>query len=241
MSNVVLLDNVEHHDLKIRAERGEAFGDHINQVLVFPNEFRELQRDYPIFFRQDAEGAYQAVALLGLDRDENLFLKGTEWDARYIPAVQARGPFSIGLRKPAPGQPDGGEPMIRIDLDSSAISKGAGHALFLPQGGFSPYLEHMLGVLRILHTGVAFAGEFFAALQALNLIEPVSLEIKLDDTKQYSVPGVSSINEERFRNLPAADLEKLHRADFLAPCFWVLSSLENVSVLVERKSRVGGL
>jgi hypothetical protein len=45
-------------------------------VLVFPTEFEALQREYPILFRRGRQRRLQAVALLGLDRDENLFLDG---------------------------------------------------------------------------------------------------------------------------------------------------------------------
>jgi hypothetical protein len=58
---------------------------------VLPTEFEEVQREYPILIRKDPSGDYQAVALLGLDRDENLFLDETGWNARYVPAVQQRG------------------------------------------------------------------------------------------------------------------------------------------------------
>ena len=97
MTNRVLLNNVEHRDLRVVTRHSVDFGDAINQVLVFPTEFEDLQREYPILFRRDAEGNIQAVALLGLDRDENLFLDGEGWHARYVPAVQRCGPFSIGL------------------------------------------------------------------------------------------------------------------------------------------------
>lgn len=240
MSNLVILDNVEHHDLKVSCERGEAFGDHTNQVLVFPNEFRELQREYPIFFRKDEQGEYQSVALLGLDRDENLFLNGNEWNARYIPAVQARGPFSIGLRQGASGD-EHAEPMIRIDLDCAAVSKTEGVPLFLPQGGYSPYLDNVLKVLRTLYAGVEDSKAFFTILQDMELIEPVTVEIKLSETQQYTVPDVFSISEERFNKLATEQIEKLHQTGFLASCYWALSSLDNVNLLVELKTmKVGG-
>ncbi len=235
MTNVVLLDNIEHGNLKVGGERGEAFDDHVNQVLVFPNEFRALQREYPIVFRRDASGDFQSVALLGLERDENLFLSNGVWHAGYMPAVQARGPFSIGLKKPVAGAQEEASPVIRIDLDNPAVGTEEGHPLFLPQGGYSPYLEGIMEVLKTLHTGVAFSKAFFIALEELDLIEPATLEIKISDSQQYSVPDVFSINEQRFQNLHGNDLEKLHLAGLLAPCVWVMSSLDNIRSLVERK------
>src|SRR5688572_1104324 len=113
MTNKVLLNNVDHADLRVISRPGPEFGDSVNQVLVFPTEFEDLQREYPIFFRKDANDHYQAVALLGLDRDENLFLGAEGWNARYVPAALQRGPFSIVLQAAQAGT----APMIHIDLD----------------------------------------------------------------------------------------------------------------------------
>jgi hypothetical protein len=235
MSNTVILDNVEHHDLKVNLARGDAFGDNVNQALVFPNEFRELQREYPIFFRKDAEGAFQAVAILGLDKDENLYLNGTDWNARYIPAVLARGPFSMVVASDESGQPT--DPKIQIDLNNPSVGKDDGVPIFLPHGGHSKYLDHILGVMRTLHEGLAYSKAFFAALQEQDLIEEVTVEIKVNDGLQYSVPAVYSISQEKFQNLSAEVLRKFHQSGFLAPCYWVLSSLDNINLLVDTKTR----
>src|SRR5262245_31107251 len=99
MTNHVLLNNVDHHDLRVIVRHGPEFGDSVNQLLVFPTEFESLQREYPIFFRRDQDGSYQPVVLLGLDREENLFLDAGEWRASYVPALAQRGPFSIALQE----------------------------------------------------------------------------------------------------------------------------------------------
>ncbi len=122
MSNRVLLDNVTHKDLRVRTGFSAEFGDNVNQVLVFPTEFVFIQREYPIFFRRDEKGAFQAVALLGLDKGENLFLADPRWNARYVPAAQQRGPFLIGLHRGEDNDEQNREPMIHVDLDNPRIS-----------------------------------------------------------------------------------------------------------------------
>jgi hypothetical protein len=89
MTNRVLLNNIDHGTLRVITRRSAEFGDNINQALVFPTEFEELQREYPIFFRKDPNGDYQSVVLLGLDRDENLFLDETGWPATSPPCRSA--------------------------------------------------------------------------------------------------------------------------------------------------------
>jgi hypothetical protein len=235
MTNRVLLNNVDHGDLRVVAGHGPAFGDAINQVLIFPTEFEAVQREYPIFFRKDADGAFQSVALLGLDRDENLFLEEGGWNARYVPAIQQRGPFSIALRE------GGGEPMIHVDLDhprvQAAKTESGGEPLFLPAGGNAPYLQHVARLLGVIYDGLEIGKAMFAAFEAAGLLEPVDVEIKLDDHAQYDLPGLFTISQERFAGLDGAALEALHRAGFLAAAQWVLSSLGNVGSLVELKNR----
>jgi len=231
MTNRVLLNNIDHGDLRVATGHGPAFGDGINQVLIFPTEFEEVQREYPIFFRKDADGAYQSVALLGLDRDENLFLDDNGWNARYVPAIQQRGPFSIAVRDL------GAEPMIHVDLDDPRILAAKGEPVFLPAGGNSPYLQHVARLLGVIYDGLEISKAMFAAFEAANLIKPVDVEIKLDEHTQYDLPDLYTISRERFAGLDGAALEGLHRSGHLAAAQWVQSSLGNVGWLVELKNR----
>ena len=236
MTNRVLLNNVEHRDLRVDTRHSEEFGDSVNQVLVFPTEFEDLQREYPILFRRDADGNYQAVALLGLDRDENLFLDGGGWQARYVPAVQRCGPFSIGLHK---AQDDGvSEPKIQLDLDHPRIAMDEGERLFLPHGGNSPYLEAVSGVLRRIYGGLDMVGPMFAAFDRASLLRPVTLNIALNDAESYSLADFHAIDETRLAGLDGPELEQLNKTGgFLRLAFMASASLANVGRLIDLKNR----
>ncbi|ESQ89332.1 SapC family protein [Asticcacaulis benevestitus] len=234
MTQTVLLDNVEHHDLRLISGHSAALGDKVNMALVFPTEFAEVQREYPILFRRSDNGTFQAFALLGLDRDENLYLDDKGWQARYIPAIQARGPFRIGLREQESGVT---EPMIMVDLDHPRISRSEGAPLFQPHGGHSPALERVVQTLRTLHVGAEASHAMFTAFETAGLIAPVEINIRLDETTQYSLPGFFSISSDGLSQLEGATLEKLNTAGFLALAFCVLTSMGNMSRLIEMKNR----
>ena len=237
MTNRVLLNNVDHGDLRVLTGYGPRFGDDINQALVLPTEFEAVQREYPIFFRKDANDAYQAVALLGLDRDENLFLDDGGWRARYVPAVQQRGPFSIALqgdRSPDAAQP---ELMIHVDLDHPRVSRTEGEPVFLSAGGNAPYLQHIVRLLGAVYDGLQMSAPIFAAFEELALIEPVAVEIKLDDDRSYDLPGLYTISQERLASLEAAELLRLHRSGLLSAAQWVISSMANLQALIDLKTR----
>jgi len=234
----VLLNNVDHADIRILTGHGAMFGDAINQVTVFPTEYEAVQREYPILLRSDVEGGgYRSVALLGLDRDENLFLNERGWHGRYVPALLQRGPFSIGLPSRAPDGTPQGEPMIHIDLDHPRISRGQeGQPIFLPHGGNSPYLQHVVGVLRAIYVGNEVSAALFAALAELDLIQPIDIEIQLDSGRKYNIPDCHTISQERLMQLDGSALEKLHQNDFLRPAIWIASSLQNVGRLTDIKN-----
>ena len=236
MTDRVLLNNVEHADLRVVTRHGPEFGDSVNQVLVFPTEFDDIQRDYPIFFRRDPNGALQSIALLGLDRDENLFLGEQGWQGRYVPAVLQRGPFLIGLQERAADGEARREPMVHIDLDHPRVSRSEGLPLFLPHGGNAPYLNHIAGVLRTIYAGIEATAPMFAAFEEAGLIEPLSLEIEIDEARKYVLPDLFTIGRKALAALDGARLEQLNRAGFLGVAFLVASSMSNVSRLIELKN-----
>lgn len=234
MTNV-LLNNVDHHDLRVIARYCAEFGDDINQVMVFPTEFESLQREYPIVFRRDAEGVLRPVALLGLGRAENLFLDGEGgWRARAIPALQQRGPFSIAAPETAEG-----DPMIRIDPDHPRVSRSEGMALFLPHGGNTPYLQHVTGVLQIIYLGHHLMAPMFAAFEAAGLLRQVNLEARVGENEVYAISEVFTIDRERLAALGGEELAALHRGGFLQAAFHAASSLANIARLIELKQARG--
>jgi hypothetical protein len=236
MTKQVLLNNIDHQALKVAPRFGAAFGDSVNQLPVFPTEFEALQREYPIFFRRDEQGVLHAVVMLGLDRNENLFLAEQGWDAHYIPAIQRRGPFSIGIQERDEGGERRREPMIHVDLDDPRIGTQDGFPLFLPHGGNAPYLEHIADALKAIYDGMERAGPMYQLLDELGLVQPVAVEIEIDEGTRYAVPQYHSVSAERLAALDGAALERLHRAGYLADTIFALSSLANVQRLIERKN-----
>lgn len=237
MPTTVLLDNIAHKDLRVKTRHSAEFGDDANSVLVFPTEFVYVQREYPILFRKDSSGQLQAVALLGFDKNENLFLSEDGWKSRYIPAVRQRGPFLIGFQKTSVDGEAVREPVVHIDLDDPRVNRTEGEPIFLRHGGRSPYLDRVTRMLEIIYKGTATATPMFAALEEAGLIESMELDIQLNDRIQYKLPGFFTINTERLAQLDGTQLERLHKPGYLQWAMFVVSSLGNIAWLVELKNR----
>ncbi len=233
MPNPVPLNNVDHQDLTVAVAHGPAHGDAVNQVLLFPNEFEAAQRDYPILFRRDDRGGYYAVALLGLDRDDNLFLTAQgDWQASYVPAVRQRGPFGP--------TPDGNG--VQIDLaDPRVRPDGGGEPLYLRHGGTAPYLAHIESVLAVIREGQAINAPLFAAWDAAGLLRATAIDIDLGDGQTCAIADILVIAEDRLDALDADELATLHRSGALRAAFMAIASLDNIPRLIERRrQRHGG-
>jgi len=238
MARYELLNNVAHKDLRVILRFGPEFGDHAATVAAFPTEYAELQREYPIFFQKDPQsGQYQSVALLGLERDENLFLQDQRWNAGYLPGILAKGPFVIGFQEQRVDGELRREPVIHVDLEHPRISFSEGERVFLSQGGHTPYLEHVIQVLRGIHDGVEGGKAMFAAFDAAGLIQPMRLDVKLDDAHTVNLTGLYGIDRERLAALDAETLYALHRSGYLEGAYLVMASLHNVRRLMAEKQR----
>lgn len=237
MARYELLNNVAHRDLRVATGFGPQFGDDVGMVPAFPSEYAELQREYPIFFRKDGAGQWQSVALLGFEQHENLFLQDGRWNATYLPGAAAKGPFLIGFQEQCIDGELRREPVMHVDLDHPRVSFTEGEAVFLPQGGNSPYLEHVANVLRGIRDGDTFAAPMFAAFDAMRLLQPIDLDVRLDERHRVNVGGLHGIDRDRLRALDAESLARLNRAGYLEGAYLALASMHNMRRLMAEKQR----
>ncbi|MBQ0935999.1 SapC family protein [Ideonella paludis] len=230
MAQHVLLNNVEHHDLRVITRRDAALGDAVMLAHTFPAEFRALQAHYPIVYQKTADGlSFQAVALLGLQPGQNLFLDAQGWDAAYIPLALQRLPFLIGR--------DGQGLQVHVDLDSPRLSRSQGEPLFLPHGGTAPYLQRISDILGAIHHGVQQADEFLRALLSHDLLEPFVLETQDAQGQAHKLGGFYTVHEDRLAALQAADLAELHAQGHLQCLYMMLASQSQFASLMERQAR----
>jgi len=233
MSAHEILTAEAHRDLRIRTDRGAELGDAVMSCVTFPNEFRRVQNEYPILFRLNIErDDFTALAIFGFEAGENLFLEHGRWEARYRPLAMDIQPFLIGATPDADG-----EKQVHIDLSSSRIGQGEGIRVFDEHGRPTPFLETIAEQLGELDQGYQSSSDFFAALRRHDLLEPMSLEVTLDDGSTHRLVGFHVINEGRLASLDEAALGELHSGGHLMPIFMAVASLGNLTALIARKNR----
>jgi hypothetical protein len=232
MPRTVLLNNVDHKDLRAIVRRGAEYGDDTMFAVTFPAEFRSLQAHYPIVFRRTAQpAAFEPVALLGLEEGSNLFLRDGAWDAAVVPLAIERLPFYIGS--------EGDELLIHVDLDSPRLSRDEGEALFLPHGGTTEFLERMNSVLMAIHRGLQGTPAFVQALLEHDLLEPFVLDVERADGSRLRLEHFHTVHEDRLAALPGAALERLARAGHLQAAYMAVASLSQFRALIDRAERLG--
>ncbi len=240
MTDLALLNNVDHQDTRIITERSAEYGDNVMFVMTFPHEFRDVQAWYPILLHKDKEDNFYPLALFGFQKDENLFLDESGWNAGYVPAMIRREPFLIGFQDT---KESGGAEQARVlslDMDHPRVSTETGERLFQPLGGTTPYLEDVANLLESIHQGLEHNRRLAGALQELDLIESVNIDITLKDGSQNQLLGFYTINEEKLQELPGDRLEGLSRAGLLMPIFMILASMSNMRRLIEfRNAKLG--
>jgi len=233
MPKAVLLNNVDHKNLRIITKRAAEYGDDAIIVSTFPSEFIHLQAHYPIVFRKTQEGlGFDAFALLGFVPGENLFLGPDGWTVNYVPLAIQRQPFLIGV--------SGEELTVHVQIDSPRIATqpDQGEAVFLPHGSPTDYLERINSTLLAIHQGVQSMPAFIAALMEHELLEAFVVDAQLEDGSKHRLDGFYTINENKLNALSGTALEALQRAGYLKPIYMVIASMGNFRDLIERKNRL---
>ena len=236
MSSHEILTAEAHRDLRIRTDRSAELGDGVMSCITFPNEFRRVQDEYPILFKRNAErDSFVALAMFGFEAGENLFLNGDRWDALYRPLAMDIQPFLIGGNADA-----NGDRQVHVDVSSSRIGASEGIRVFDEFGRPTPFLETIAEQLGELDEGYRSSDDFFAALRRHGLLEPMSLEVTLNDGSTHRLVGFHVIDEERLASLDEAALGELQSGGHLMPIFMAVASLSKLTALIARKNEKVG-
>src|SRR3546814_9757847 len=89
----------------------------------------------------------------------------------------------------------------------------------------------MNSVLLALYEGLQGTAAFIEALARHELLEPFTLDVRLDDGSRITLAGLHTIAEERLRVLDGDALARLSRDGHLEPIYMAVRSEEHTSEL----------
>jgi SapC len=246
MQKIEVLNNITHEHLRINPTFAAELYDNVVSTFTYITEFSDVQKEYPILCRKNPEtGEYQATVFFGFTKNENLFLtdidpttqKNPGWNAHYVPAVMARGPFSIGIHREIVNGLEKLNPMVHVDINHPKATSEEGHKLFLENGGHSPYLNHISKTLEIINDGIPLTKLMFDAFTQYQLLETVVLDIEFQNQDKLKINGFETINIDKLSRLNGTALEELNKSGFLQAAYFIAASMSNIKKLIDWKNR----
>src|SRR6516165_8505789 len=220
------LDATGDRGLSLQSVTNFGFARATNSVLLGAAEYSRAMRNYPIVFTSGEPRV--AVAVLGLDGNENLFVgEDGKWrEGDYIPAYVRRYPF-IFLE-----QPGKAELTLCIDEGSGLLTQTEDHLLF-ESGEPSQLLRNALEFCREFHQQTVASAAFVAELARHDLLVPNEARAVLDSGKEMNLRNFVVVDEAKFNALPDEVFLEWRRRGWLFLVYCQLLSMASWAHLVE--------
>ncbi len=225
----VILNRDAHRNLKIRSVPSFAFAANTNSVPMTGNEFAAAARQIPILFIADANNRPSPIGLVGLRRDENLFVDADgRWTGNYIPAFIRRYPFVLIENK-------GVEDLaVGIDEAFAGFNGAEGEPMFDGEGKDGPALQRAISFLNAYQADAKRTLDFASTVARLDLLVPQAINVQQKDGQKYKLDGFSVVDEARLTRLDDAESGNLLRNGYLGWIYMHLLSINNITELSTR-------
>ena len=225
----ITLNREAHRNLKVRGVPSFGYAAGTNSVPLTGNEFAAAARQLPILFVSDATQQPSPIALLGLRRDENLFVEADgRWSGHYIPAFIRRYPFVL-VEKNVPD-----DYMVGIDEAYPGFNTEEGDPMFAEDGTEAPALKRAIEFLNSYRADATRTRDFAAHLKRLELLIPRVINVALKDGSKYTLDGFSVVDETRVAKLDDREAGNLLHNGYLGWIFMHLLSINNIADLSSR-------
>ena len=198
-------------------------------------EFTVAYRDYPIAFVGADAASVIAMAVLGLEHQQNLFVTADEsWDATaYLPAYVRRYPFCM-TRVTV----DGRVQAERVAcVEKRALSK-RGEALYDAKGEPLAAWEERRKLLFEYEADLVRAEEMCRELGQLQLLETFNVQAVPHQGTPVAMTGMYRVAEQKLAELAPEKLKELAQKGVLARVYAHLISLANFGRLLDRRAAV---
>lgn len=206
----------------------------MNAIPLSYAEIAIASRDYPIaFVSGDGERSFLAMAILGLEERQNLFVDDSgAWDSNtYVPAYVRRYPFCM-----ARVTADGKEQAERIACVEKSTLGEDGDALYDDNGATLPAWETTKNLLFEFEADLTRTEEMCGMLQKLGLLEPFTVQAVPKGGTPLAMTGVHRVAEQKLGELSADDLKMLMHKGVLARVYAHILSQLNFQRLLDRRA-----
>lgn len=225
--NIVAINKQTNGDWGFEPSDDYSYTSETNSLYIAAVEFIKAASEYPIVFCTADDGSVFPVVVLGLRKDENLYVndKG-EWLANYIPAYVRRYPFILAKNEQSPDQ-------FTVCMDSSCLgfnTDGQGRKLF-DDGVESEWLKKSVSFLEDYQKHIQLTVLFCNNIKEYGILESMQANAQLDSGEKISLGGFMCINREKLKKLNDEILLNMVKTDQMELVYAHLTSLPNIEVL----------
>ena len=218
----IALSREAHKSLKVRSVPSFAYSAGINSVPLTVGEFAAAARQLPILFVPDANKNPSPIALLGLRRDENLFVGADgRWSGSYIPAFIRRYPFVL-IEGNTPT-----ELTVGIDAAFPGFNTEVGEPMFNEDGTEGPGLKRAIEFLNTYRLDAQRTQDLALTLKRLDLFIPRVITVQNKDGSKYNLEGFFVVDEQKLGKIDEKEAGALLRSGHLAWIYMHLLSMHN--------------
>lgn len=231
--NIVPLTKEQHQSLRINAKQPFAHiaSEHLLPVVV--HEFGPASAVFPIVFvKNNDNGNFQSVALLGLEQGKNLYLQGDTMQATYLPMAARNYPFYL-----TPDPANDTQLTVGIDENSDRVSKKEGEALYSEQGEETEFLQKVKNQLADFFDTSRMTRGFIEHIVELGLLEAKTLTVHVNEQKR-EINGLYLIDEKKLNELTDEQYLDLRKKGYLAPIYAQMISVQQVQRLTRWQSEL---
>jgi hypothetical protein len=230
MAKIEQINNTLHKNIRIKRSTDVSELANQNILPLVLAEFTQASQEFPICFIKvpDSE-EYQIVALMGVERGENLFVEGSEWKASYMPARFTHAPFGL-VQNPNDKKQFG----IAMDVEHRLVSDTEGEALFNEDGTETEFMQKQKEAMTAYLEQESITKMFAKELVDAELLVTRSVNLNLGG-KQMNVDGVAMVDEEKLNKLSDEDFLKLRSRGMLPSIYTHLLSMRQMNNLMRRK------
>jgi len=229
--SIVPLDRTRHAGYGLRGDSSEDWSAQLNAVPLSIAEFLKAGLEYPIAFIREARDEFLPVAVLGLRKMQNLYVREGRWQPRlYRPAYIRRYPFCI---VPVPTGTPGAAPQPMVCVQEDQLAKDSPQPLFNRNGEPTQAWASIQGLLEAVEGARQQTRVLCRRLEALELLVPFEAVATQRGRHSLRLSGLHRIDEARLNKLSDRDLHTMMGKGELRAIYAQMNSLENFRHLLD--------
>lgn len=235
----------KHQNYRLLDGIDESVIKSLNMVPVCINELAPCAEHFPITIVKDQEnGSFKLVALLGFNSGENLYWKNQQWHNKYQPFHLQHQPFYLGFDdRVAKNEKAKAERILCLDKTSKRLvntKQGTtkGQPLYNTDASQSNCLIDAQQVLIKLEQGLVLNNHFINMALDMKLLKPLQLAITWNNQQEQNITGLYAIDPNQLQSLSTSEYQCLEKHHYLTIIQLINNSLLHINELIEIKNKL---